>query len=137
MKKKNNHIIKSTKLEFGTVELRSDAVLTFIPNENFTAYSVPVLEKMLVTFKEITNGVPHLYFCDNTQIDNPKITSEGKIFMTDHFHEFATHFAMTEDSAITRFVAPTFIYLYKPKVPIKMFKKKKDAINWLKSINKQ
>lgn len=137
MKKKNIHIIKSTKLEFGMVELRSDAVLTFVPNEKFTAYSVPVLEKMLVAFKDITNGVPHLYFCDNTQIDNPNLTSEGKSFMTNHFHEFATHFAMTEDSAINRFVAHTFIYLYKPKVPIKMFKKKEDAINWLKSINKQ
>tara|TARA_B100000809_G_scaffold630_2_gene702 strand:+ start:2335 stop:2700 length:366 start_codon:yes stop_codon:yes gene_type:complete len=121
MIKKNIHIIKSTKLEFGTVELRSDGVL----------------EKMLVVFKNITNRIPNLYFCDNTQVENPELNSEGESFMTDHFHEFATHFAMTEDTAITRFVANTFIYLYKPKVQIKMFKKKQGTINWLKSINKQ
>ena len=127
-------ILKSTKLNFGLAELRSDDILTFLPNKNLRAYSLNQLEEMLNTFNTITEGEAYLYYSDNTCL-NPNFSSEAKAFMGEHFHKFAKAFAMTENSAITRFVTHTFIYLNKPKIPIKMFRNKEDAINWLKSLN--
>tara|TARA_B100000809_G_scaffold261472_1_gene310466 strand:+ start:2586 stop:2987 length:402 start_codon:yes stop_codon:yes gene_type:complete len=131
---KNVDILKSVELDFGTIELRSDDILTFQPNEKFITYTLPVLEEMLITFREVTNGIPHLYFCDNTNIKNPNLSDEAKSFMKKHFHEFATHFAMTENSALIRFVAHSFMYLYKPEIKMKLFKTKLEAITWLKSL---
>ena len=62
------------------------------------------------------------------------LPDEAKSFMKKHFHEFATHFAMTENSALIRFVAHSFMYLYKPDITMKLFKTKLEAITWLKSL---
>ncbi len=128
-------ILRVIELSFGVAELRSDEILTFVPNDNFESYTVDVLKDMLATFLQITNNTPHLYFCDNSNIKNPQVSSEAKAYMNDHFHKFALACAMTEDSAITRFAAHTFMYLYKPKIPIKLFKTKNEAISWLKSLD--
>jgi len=128
------NILKSKQLDFGLAELRSDNVLTFEPNENFNKYTVPVLEIMLTTFNEITEGKPRPYYCDNRKVD-ARLSGDEKQFVINHFHEFATSFAMSEDSPITRFAFHTIMYIYKPTLPMKMFKNKEESINWLKSLN--
>ncbi|MDB4534805.1 hypothetical protein N9242_08025 [Vicingaceae bacterium] len=125
-------ILKSVELDFGVAELRNDNILTFDPNKNINTYNLKQLKEMLIVFKDITNGTPLPYYSDNSKLSG-SIGSDEKVFMSAHFHEFATAFAMKENSALTRFVAHTFIYLNKPQIPIKMFKTKSDAINWLKS----
>ena len=126
-------ILKTKQLAYGLAELRSDGILTFEPNENTEIYSLEQLKEMLLVFKELTNGIPHLYYSNNNNLVG-RFGSKEKVFMSEHFHEFATAFAMTEKSALTRFVTHSFIYLNKPKVPIKMFKTKATAIEWLKSL---
>lgn len=128
-------ILKSVKLEFGVAELRADNILTFIPNESLKIYNLEQLNEMLIVFKQITNGNPLPYYSDNTTLSG-SFGSEEKVFMSNHFHEFASSFAMKEKSAIIRYITHTFIYLNKPQIPIKMFKTKSDAITWLKSLDK-
>lgn len=131
--------MKSTKkdiirLDHGTVVLTPENILCFNPNGNLPGYNLNQLKKMLEAFKKITKGKRYPYYSDNTQLEG-KFTSEAKIFMSNHFHEFATAFAMKEDSPLIRYVTHTFIYLNKPKIPIRMFKTEKEAINWLKNYN--
>ncbi len=128
------NILKSKTLKFGIAKLRSDGILTFEPHLNTSIYSLSQLKEMLVIFKEMTGGKPHLYFSNNNNL-NGSFGSQEKAFMSEHFHEFATAFAMTEQSAITRFVTHLFIHLHQPKIPIKMFKTEELAINWLKSLD--
>ncbi len=131
---KQVNILKSEQLSFGLAELRSDGILTFIPNKDIETYNIDQLKKMLNIFNIITEGKQYPYYSDNTKLVG-NFTSEAKIFMSNHFHEFANAFAMKENSAVTRFITHTFIYLNKPQIPIKMFKTEKEAINWLKSLN--
>lgn len=126
----NVKILKSKTFDFGIAELRSDNILAFTPNEKMKTYTIPILNEMLTEFRIITEGIPRPYFCDNTKIV-ATLGNEEKKYITEHFHEFASVFAMTENSPITRFVAHTVMYIYKPKVPMKMFKDKESAINWL------
>lgn len=125
-------ILKSVELDFGVIELRSDNILTFDPNEKLEVYTLDILKVMITEFKTITNGTPRLYLCDNSKI-NSGIGSKEKEFVNKHTHEFATAFAMVENSALIRFLVHSYNHLYKPIVPVKMFKKKEDAIAWLES----
>ena len=127
-------IIQSVELDFGIAELRSDNILSFNPNKDLGIYNLKQLQEMLVVFKKMTNGKPLPYYSDNRSLTGV-FGSEEKVFMSNYFHEFATAFAMTESSALTRFLAHSFMYINRPRIPIKMFKKENDAINWLKSLN--
>lgn len=130
---KSYTILNTKTLKFGTAEIRSDGILTFEPRGDASLHSLAELKDMLKTFKELTNGKPHLYYSNNNNIKG-NFSSEEKAYMSAHFHEFATAFAMTENSALVRFITHTFIYLNKPQIPIKMFKTKETAIEWLKSL---
>lgn len=127
-------IKQQINLDFGTAQLREDGILSFIPNNNVKGYTLEQLKEMLTTFKTITKGKSHPYYSDNSMFEG-KFTSEAKTFMSKHFHEFATAFAMKENSSILRYVTHTFIYLNKPNIPVKMFKTEKEAIKWLKTIS--
>lgn len=127
-------ILKSVRLEFGVAELREDNILTFDPADNLGIYNLKQLKEMLVVFKKLTNGKPLPYYSDNTKLSGT-FGSEEKVFMSTYFHEFATAFAMTENSAMTRFLAHSFMYINRPRIPIKMFKTENEAIAWLKSLN--
>ncbi len=129
----NVTILKSVQLDFGLAELRSDNILTFFPNETIKTYHLNHLKEMLIVFNNITEGVPKPYYSDNTYLSG-KFGNKEKEFMGEHFHEFATAFAMKEQSSLVRFTTNIFIHLNKPNIPIKMFNTKNEAINWLKTL---
>ena len=124
-------ILKSVELDYGVAELRSDNILTFEPNHLLKDYTVPILKELLSAFIEITEGKPRLYYCNNSYILS-MLSKEEQDFVNKHFLEFATAFAMLEGSPITRLITNSFISAYKPIIPVKMFKRKEDAITWLK-----
>ena len=124
-------IIKSVPFEYGTIELRSDEVITYEPKEGVTSFTMPQLELMLDILLDLSNGTPKPYFSNNTNLKT--IDTEERLYITKHIHRFASKFAMTENSAITRFITHTFMQLSRPSIPVKMFKTKQEAINWLKS----
>ena len=124
-------ILKSEQLSVGKAELRSDGILTFEPDPALMKdYTLSILKEMLDVFTEMTDGTPCPYFCDNRYVLG-LFLKEEKEFMAKHFHEFATVFAMTERSPVTRLIANSFVKIQKPKIEIKMFKEKDDAIAWL------
>jgi len=90
---------------------------------------------MLGLLKDITNGVPCPYFSHNVNLTTP-MSTEAKMYIGAHTHEFATALAMTERSAITRFMTHSILYLNKPLVPLKMFKTKESAFDWLLAFDK-
>jgi hypothetical protein len=127
------HIIKEEECSLGTISLRSDNILTFRPYKHVTEWSVKGLKEMYPIFMNMTEGIPHLYYSDNTNLKN--LGSDERVYITSCFHHFASACAIKENSAFVRFMTSYIQYINKPKIPIKMFKKETDAINWLKSLN--
>lgn len=127
-------ILEKIDFEIGLIELRSDNILQFHPWEGVTGVTLEQLKLMLVHLKDITNGTPRPYFSHNVNMTTP-LSTEAKIFIGDTAHEFAAAMAVTEKYAITRFMAHSMLYLNKPSVPMKLFKTKKSAFEWLKKFN--
>lgn len=130
---KDYHIIKSVQLDFGTIELRADNIITFEPHEHLTTLSMSTLQTMLPILIGISDGKPRPYFSNNYNLKS--LGSEERIYISENFSKFAYAFAMTENSAITRFVTHTFMQLTRPAIPVKMFKTKEEAFEWLRTFN--
>jgi len=125
-------IVDRIEWELGTIELRSDNILQFYPYEHVTGISLEELKIMLVHLKKITKGEPRPYFSHNFNLTEP-LSTNAKLFIGKHCHEFATAFAISEKHPITRFMAHSIMYLHKPSIPMKLFKTEERAFDWLKS----
>lgn len=124
--------IQERKCSVGTIAIRSDKVLTFIPFDSVTTCNLDELKEMYETFMEITNCTPYLYYSDNTNMKG--LGREERVYISSKVHHFAYAMAMKENSAVVRFITHSMLYLNKPQIPIKMFKTEVNAINWLKSL---
>jgi hypothetical protein len=133
MKDNNIHIIRKEKCSIGDIILRSDKILILKPDEDRTTATIEELKEQYEIFMDITNGIPHLFYSDNSNMKS--FGTEERVFVSNNFHHFASACAIKENSAITRYITHSFLYLNKSKVPIKMFKTEETAISWLKSLN--
>jgi hypothetical protein len=84
---------------------------------------------MLDILIKLADGKPKPYFSNNTNLE--RIESEERIFISNNIYLFASKFAMTENSPMTRFITHTFMQLSRPSIPVKMFKTKEEAFAWL------
>lgn len=132
---KNIEIIKSVKFDYGIIELRSDNIMTYEPIDGITTLTLPQLDIMLELLLAVSDGIPRPYFSNNKNLKS--LGSEEKIYIKDNIKNFATAFAMTEDSAVTRFITYSFMQLNRPSIPVKMFKTKEEAYEWLRTFNNQ
>ncbi|MCB0381537.1 MAG: hypothetical protein KDD24_09790 [Flavobacteriales bacterium] len=126
--------LKTIQLDFGTIELRSDNIISFEPIEGLTTFTMDQLTVMLNVFLEISEGEPRPYFSNNYNLKS--LGGKERIYITENFHRFACAFAMTENSAVTRFITHTFMAISRPQIPVKMFKEKEPAYAWLRTFNK-
>jgi hypothetical protein len=133
MKSKEIKILEQVKCNAGVITLREDEILTFHPHENVITCTLDDLKEMYTIFMKLTNGIPHLYFSDNTNAKS--MGSKERVYISSHFHHFACACAIKETSAIARYITHTMIYLNKPQIPLKMFKTEEESMNWLKSLN--
>ncbi|MFT7614004.1 MAG: hypothetical protein ACI9J3_002986 [Parvicellaceae bacterium] len=124
-------VVDRIEWDLGTIELRSDNILLFYPYEHVKGMSVDQLKIMLSHLKKITKGIPRPFFSHNYNMTD-SLTTDAKLFIAKHCHEFATAFAISEQHAITRFIAHSIMYLHKPAIPMKLFKSEKSALEWLK-----
>ncbi len=129
---KNIEIIESIKMDFGTVELRSDDILTFTPAKGIITLNKLQLEVMLENLIKLSNGKPKPFISDNR--NGKSFGYEERDYVAKTIHQFASACAIIEDSIVIRFVTNTIITMFKPKIPLKMFKTKADAIVWLHSL---
>jgi hypothetical protein len=131
MKTNKINILKEQKCSVGIITLRDDRVLTFKPFEGVTTVNLDDVKEMYSIFMELTKGVPHLYYSDNTNLKS--LGREERIYVSTRIHNFASAMAIKENSAIVRFITHTMVHLTNPEISIKMFKTEESAINWLKS----
>jgi hypothetical protein len=122
-------IIKSIPFEYGVIELRSDNIITYEPKEGVTNFTIPHLKLMLEILLDLSDGVPKPYFSNNHNLKS--LGSEERLYISKYIHLFASKFAMTENSPMTRFITHTFMQLSRPSIPVKMFKTKEEAYAWL------
>lgn len=127
------HIIQKETCDSGIISLRSDKILMFQPLDGVTTCTIENLKEMYHIYMDITKGIPHLYYTDNTNIKS--FGPEERAYVSANFHHFAIASAIKEDSALTRFITHSMIYLNQPQIPLKMFKTEEAAINWLKSLD--
>ena len=128
-------IIKAVSFELGVVELRSDNILTFEPKEGYTTFNLEQIKLVNNVLIDVSGRIPRPYFSNNKNLKS--LGSEEKIYIKDNIKNFATAFAMTEDSAVTRFITYSFMQLNRPSIPVKMFKTKEEAYEWLRTFNNQ
>ena len=133
MKNKEIKILEQVNCNTGVITLREDRILTFHPHSYTTTCSLKDLKEMYAIFIELTKGIPHLYFSDNTNVKS--FGAEERAFVSSNFHHFALACAIKESSALVRYITHTMIYLNKPQIPLKMFKTEEESIYWLKSLN--
>lgn len=123
-------IIKTIELESATMQLRNDGIVVFLPSASFLKFDTEQIEQVYQTVMSLTDNTPSPLFLD---IKNHfTLSSEEKNLISTKLSSCLTACAIKEDNVLIRFVVHTFNYMYKPTVPIKMFKTKEDAINWLK-----
>lgn len=125
-------IIKEVSCKAGMITLRSDHILMFHPHDGITTCHISDLKEMYEIFMDLTNGIPHLYLSDNTNVKT--FGAEERIYVSANFHHFASACAIKENSAIVRFITHTIIHFNKPQIPMKMFKTEQEGVNWLKSL---
>lgn len=126
----NIDILKTIELDFAVMQLREDGIVTFFPSADFLKFGPKQIEQVYQTVLSLTNNTPSPLFVD---IKNHfTLTSEEKNLISIKLSSCLTACAIKEDNVLIRFVVHTFNYMYKPEVPIKMFKTKEEAILWLK-----
>ena len=123
-------ILKTIELDFAKMELRSDGIVTFLPNNNYKGLTTFQIEEVYETTLKLTNNKLSPIFVD--LIKHVALSSEEKNLLASKLPLCLTACAIKEDNIMIRFVVHAFNYVYKPAIPIKMFKTKEEAILWLK-----
>ena len=122
--------IKSVSFDYGKIELQSDDIITYYPSKHVDEFTIPHLKQMLPIILELADGRTLPYFSHNLNLK--RIDSDSKAYIMEHMPKFASAFAMTENSAITRFLTFSMLTIWRPPFPVKMFKTEKEALEWLK-----
>lgn len=119
-------------MDFGTVELRSDDILIFTPEKGIITLDMVQLEVMLKNLIKLSNGKPKPFISDNRTVKS--FGFEERDYVAKNIHLFATASAIIEDSFVIRFITHTITTMFKPQIPVKMFKTKAAAVTWLNSL---
>lgn len=129
----NTSILKSISLDFGTFELRSDNIMTFDPFPEITTINMNQLKVMLETLIKLSNGKPKPFLSDNRKMKS--LGFEEREYVAKNIHLFAIASVVIEGSFVVRFITHTIVAMFKPQIPMKMFKTKEDAYTWLRTFN--
>jgi hypothetical protein len=123
---------KQTKLTFGKAELLKEGILSFTAEPNLQTISLSRLKELLDVFTEITECKPRFFFSDNSNMKS--LGLKERKYIGDNLHLFAAASAVKENSTTIRFIGNAINHLFTPKVPMRMFKPKHEAIEWLKTL---
>lgn len=122
-------IVKTIELEFAKMELRNDSIITFLPNSNYNGLTITQIDEIYEAILKLNNNKPTPLFVDLVQ--HAPLSSDVKSSITSKLPLCLTACAIKEDNIMIRFVVHAYNHLYKPEIPIKMFKTKEEAILWL------
>lgn len=124
-------ILRIIEIPHGTVELRSDDIITFRPNlATFKEYNLDVLSDLTDALVEISDGEPKPYLSDNRYITGFMGKKEQK-FINENIARFATRCAIITKSPLVRILVNGYHMVFKPEIELKIFKTEADAVKWL------
>ena len=123
---------KEMALDFGKVVLLENGILSFVAAANLDTITLSQLEELLAVFVEVTDGKPMPFYSDNTQMKS--LGHQERKYIGDNLYLFASASAVKESSTSVRFKGNAINHLFTPKVPMRMFKTKEEAFDWLGSL---
>ena len=123
--------IKSVDFDYGKIVLRSDNIIAYYPSKGVDRFTKPHLKQMLPIILELADGKIVPYFSHNKNLKS--MDGDSKAYIIQHMSKFTCAFAMTENSALTRFLTHSMLTIWRPPFPVKMFKTEQEAYHWLKT----
>lgn len=123
-------VVEEREAGNGIIGITEDNILVFTPYPYMEGPTLEGLKKDHDVYLELTNGTPMPLLSDNRSIK--KIGSAEQSYIKSTLTDFASKLACIVDSPLTRFLHNTFIHLYRPEVPVKMFTKEEDALKWIR-----
>lgn len=120
--------IVSKEYSIGTLKICHQGVLELISEKE--SFVLEDYKELVNAIRDISNGKLHPYLTDERGKQR-YMDNQCKKFMNDNLHNYVAACAVIEDSAVIRFLTHTFVAIYRPKVPIRLFKTKSEAKSWL------
>ncbi len=124
--------MKGSKKECSFGDLIYDEEGFLVLSSSVEQFSLENYEELLESIKELSNGQLLPYMSDERGKQR-YMDNDSKKYINDHMHKYVSACAIMEDSAVLRFLTHTFVAIYRPKVPIRMFKSENEARKWMKS----
>jgi hypothetical protein len=117
-------------LPSGTIYKRTDGILVLRQAIGKDTLTVSEIEEQVKVIFEIQKGKcsPFLSVADKLV----KLDNKEKMLIISCLPKFANKAALVTDNLLVRFIFNTFLSLYRPSIPGKIFNSESDAIIWLK-----
>ena len=127
----NQEDIKDQKTsDVGIISLRNDGIITFEPKKGKTTHTLEAMKFELDIFQKWAGDNKLGFISDNRNLK--RFDSDVRVYAQQHLHLFCNKFALIISSGISSFLTNMFIYINKPKVPVRAFTSREEAINWIK-----
>jgi hypothetical protein len=125
--------LKQTRINEATVTLRKDGIVHVLFHRN-VILDVALQMLLLNIYNEITGGKKHPFLFE--ALRGVKVTREAKENAVRIESEApGSAYAIVADSLGYQLVANFYLVVKKPKNPYKVFRKKEEAVAWLKNYN--
>jgi len=131
MKDSKTKIINRHTNEIGEICLRSDNILTFIPNKIAKSTNIEVMKGDLERFIDWTKKTgPLPFLSDNRTLK--QMNSEERLYIQSKLPLFASKIAVLVKGGLSSYFFNLMSYLNKPEISMKSFTDADKALNWLK-----
>ena len=122
--------MESKKYKFGKLEICKDGIIELKSDKE--SFELEDYKELFKSIKDISGGKLMPYLTDERGKQR-FMDNQSKNFLNENIHLHVSACAIIEDSAVLRFLTHTYVSIYRPKVPMKMFKTSDEARTWLKS----
>lgn len=131
----DNEIDREQQTGHGTFYLRKDSILCFRPFDLVKVPQVEDLEEDRKVMEDFSDGqrLPFLSYVRGTE----GLKGPAKSYLRKNLPSLVCAYAMVADSPIAKFNISAWLYVYRTNIPIKVFKKREDAIIWLQQYIKR
>lgn len=126
---KEEHILKKIIVKSGIICLRTDDIITFNPNLSIKEVKIEHFLENIEVYKTLTKNGKKPFLTDNRP--TIEFTSEQKRLMKEELSLYFSKVAVITKGDLNKFIFNSFMYLYRPNVPVKSFVKIDKAISWL------
>ena len=131
MNNSSSTILKRHKNEMGEICLRTDNILTFIPDGIAKSANIEVMKGDLEKFIEWTEKTgPLPFYTDNRTLK--QMSYEERVYIQAKLPLFASKIAIIVKGGLSSYFYNIMSYLNKPEIPMKAFTDSERAFNWLK-----